>query len=164
MMAKWARRNKVKSLWIVTEVLYATKFLVEGRSGLFGRVSAQVPSGIPGLNAGGDITVQYERDNVVKLEAKRRRQFIIGYRTMRVDFNPDGSVQAVRAPADTGLRGDNDDDPCKRNLKLMEEDIFEVDEEGDNVPIPLLTPTKEELDYLKQTDANYRDLQGSVSS
>lgn len=154
MMAKWARRNKVKSLWIVTDVLYATKFVVKGGRGLFGSVGAQVPSGLPGLNVGGDLTVQYEKDNVVKLEAKRNRQFIIGYRTMRVDYKPDGEVLAVRAPADTGLRGDNDDDPYKRNLKLMEEDIFEVDEEGDKVPIPLLTPTKEELDYLKQTDAN----------
>lgn len=152
MMAKWARRNKVKSLWIVTEVFYATKFVVEGGRGLFGGVGAQVPSGLPGLNVGGDLTVQYEKDTVVKLEAKRNKQFIIGYRTMRVDFNPDGSVRAVK-PVETGLRGDNDDDPYKQNLKLMEEDIFEVDEEGDKVPIPLLTPTKEELDYLKQTDS-----------
>jgi hypothetical protein len=38
----------------------------------------------------------------------------------------------------------------------MEEDIFELDEDGDTVPIPLLTPTKEELDDLKQTVANSR--------
>jgi hypothetical protein len=74
---------------------------------------------------------------------------------MRVDYSPDGTVLAMRPPGDTGLRGD-DDYPYERNLKLMEEDIFELDEDGDTVPIPLLTPTKEELDDLKQTVANSR--------
>lgn len=139
----------------MTEVLYATKFVLKGRTGLLARVNAQIPTGVPGLNAGGDFTVQYVNDNALEMKAKRNKHFIVAYRTMRVDYSPDGTVLAVRAPGDTGLRGD-DDDPYETNLKLMGEDIFEVDEDGDTVPIPLVTLTKEELDNLKQTVADTR--------
>jgi hypothetical protein len=102
----------------VTDVLYATEFIVKGRSGLFARVNAKIPTGVPGLKVGGDFTLKNVHDNAVELKAKRNRHFIIGYRTMRVDYSPDGTVLAVRPPGDTGLHGD-DDYPYERNSKLM---------------------------------------------
>jgi hypothetical protein len=101
----------------VTEVLYATKFIVKGRSRLLARVNAKIPTGVPGLKVGGDFTLTYVNDNAVELTAKRNKQFIIAYKTMRVDYRPDGTVLAVRPPEDTGLHGD-DDYPYERNLKL----------------------------------------------
>ncbi len=97
----------------MTEVLYATEFIVEERSELLARVNAKIPTGV-----GGDFTVKYVNDNALELKDKRNKHFIIAYRTMRVDYSPDGTVLAVRAPGDTGLRGD-DDYPSERNLKLM---------------------------------------------
>lgn len=136
-------RSKVKSLWIVTEVLYATRFTIKvARSGQFDSIEAQVAARVPA-----DVTVNV-KNNVMELKAKRNKQFIVGYRTMRVDYNLDGVLQALRAAEDTGLRGD-DDDPYQINLKLMEEDIFDVDEDGDKVPIPLLMLTKQDLDDLE---------------
>jgi hypothetical protein len=158
------RRSKIKKLWIVTEVLYATKFSVTGRKGLLHKVMAQVPGmGVPGLSVevGGDISVHCVDDSSVVLKAKRNNHFIVGYRTMRVEYNLDGSLHALRESQDTGLRGD-DDDLQKTNLVSMEEDIFEIQEDGDKVPIPLLTPTEQELNDLRFLLANSGDSEGSA--
>lgn len=135
-------RSKVKKLWIVTEVLYATKFTVTGRRGLFGRVMAHATIGTPGVgvDAGGDIGVKCINETTLELKAKRNKQFIVGYRTMRVEFNPDGKPVLMRKAEDGGLRGDDDD-----YLAAMGEDIFEVDEYESKVLIPLITPTEQEL-------------------
>jgi len=82
------------------------------------RVNAKIPTGIPGLKVGGDFTLTYANDNAVEQTAKRNKQFIIAYKTMRVGYSPDGTVLAVRPPGDTGLHGD-DDYPYERNLKLF---------------------------------------------
>lgn len=126
----------------MTEVLYATKFTVTGRRGLFGRVMAHATIGTPGVgvDAGGDIGVKCINETTLELKAKRNKQFIVGYRTMRVEFNPDGKPVLMRKAEDGGLRGDDDD-----YLAAMGEDIFEVDEYESKVLIPLITPTEQEL-------------------
>jgi hypothetical protein len=99
----------------VTEVLYATEFIVEERSALLARGNANIPTGVPGLKVG----LTSVNDNaVLELTAKRNKQFIIAYKIMRVGYSPDGTVLAVRPPEDTGLHGD-DNYPYERNLKLM---------------------------------------------
>lgn len=102
----------------MTEVLYATKFIVEGRSRRLARVNAKIPTGVPGLQVGGDFTLESVNDNALDLKAKPNNHFIIAYRTMRVGYSPEGTVLAVRPPGDTGLHGD-DDYPYERNLKLF---------------------------------------------
>jgi hypothetical protein len=124
----------------VTEVLYATKFTLTGQSRLTDRVMAQDPL----LGAGVDFRIRLVNENTLELKANRNKHFIVGYRTMRVEYNLDGTPVLYRKPEDTGLRGD-DDDPQQLNLVAMEEDMFEDDQDGAKVSIPLLTPAQQEL-------------------
>lgn len=150
----------------MTEVLYATKFTVTGRRGLFNKVKAQASLGAPGLglDAGADIGLHCTDETTLELRAKRNKQFIVGYRTMRVEYNPDGSVVLLRKAEDTGLRGD-DDDPYQLNLAEMGGDIFEVDEvDGGNVLIPLLTPIEQELQDFRSRVADSGDSEAAFAS
>lgn len=61
---------------------------------------------------------------------------------MRVEYDPDGKP-ALRKSEDGGLRGDDDD-----HLTATAEDIFEVNEDGSKVLVPLLRLTKQELHAL----------------
>lgn len=93
---------------------------------------AQAPAvvvGVPGLgvDVGGDFSVRFINDSSIVLKAKRNKHFPVGYQTMRVEYNLDGTLQALRGATDTGLRGDDDESP---HLVLMGDDIFEVDEDG----------------------------------
>jgi hypothetical protein len=136
-------RSKVRKLWIVTEVLYATKFTLTGQSGLSDRVMAQdTLSG-----AGVELGIRRVNANTLELKANRNKHFIVGYRTMRVEYNLDGIPVLYRQPEDAGLRGD-DDDPQQLNLVAMEEDIYEDDQDGEKVSIPLLTPAEHDLNEL----------------
>lgn len=149
--------NRVKKLWIVTEVLYAKKCTIRGSNGYSHEVMAKYSiTGVPGVSVdvGAEIGIHKIDESSVELRARKNKQLIVGYRTMRVDYNPDGSLQALKAPGDTGVRAGDDDDPHQTNLISMEEDIFEVDEDGDEVPIPLLTPTEQEVQALRSVVAD----------
>lgn len=149
----------------MTEVLYATKFTVTGRRGLFNKVKAQASLGAPGLglDAGADIGLHCTDEETLELRAERNKQFIVGYRTMRVEYNPDGSVVLLRKAEDTGLRGD-DDGPYQLNLAEMGGDIFEVDEDRGNVLIPLLTPIEQELQDFRSRVADSGDSEAAFAS
>lgn len=148
-------RSKMKSLWIVTEVLYATKFTLTGRSGLVNRVNVQVSVG----NLSEDLKVRRANDNVVELEAERDKHFIIGYRAMQVDYNSDGTVRAMSAPRGTRLDGHS---PHLTNAVSMKECISEVDEDGAEVSIPLQTSTKHELHNKAHRAMNLNSLEEVV--
>lgn len=138
----WKRDGDVKRLWIATEVLYATEITLKGRKGLFADASAKVPTGAPGLDASAKISVSKSSDREIVVNAARRTRFPVACRIMRVDYSvQECKVVAVRAAGESDLRGD-DDDPRQKNLELMKEDIFEVGEGGESVPIPLLTLTE----------------------
>jgi hypothetical protein len=157
-------RSKFKSLWIVTEVLYARKLAVTVQEGLVNKVmvNASAIAGVPALipSAQAEMGLRFYNNTTLELTAHPDKQFVVGYRTMRVDCYPDGSFKE-REPKDGGLRAEGDD-PFETNLELMEEDMFEEDGDGDKVPIPLLTLTEEELDDLISLAANSsEDSEGS---
>ncbi|KAG0601199.1 hypothetical protein M758_11G091900 [Ceratodon purpureus] len=141
-ISDWSQdhRSKVRKLWIVTEVLYATKFTLTGKSRLSDRVMAKDPTS----QAGVDFGIRRVNEKTLELKANRNKHFIVGYRTMRVEYDLDGNPVLFRKSEDTGLRGD-DDDPKQLNLVAMEEDMFEDDQDGGKVLIPLLTPAEHEL-------------------
>lgn len=166
MSVDWSKESGTKKLWIVTDVLYAKKCTVEGSNGYSHKVMAKYTiTGVPGVgvDVGAEIGIHKIDESSVELRAKKNKQFIVGYRTMRVDYKPDGTLQALKAPGDTGVRAGDDDDPLQTILISMEEDIFEVAEDGDEVPIPLLTPTEQEVQALRSVVADSKE-EGSSST
>jgi hypothetical protein len=116
----------VKSLWIVTEVLYATKFTVTGHSGVSASAKAQVSIGVPGVDAAAAVTIHKTSDGEMTVKAARNSHFIVGYRVMRLDYNiRDGKLVKTRAPEESSVRG-REDAPYQKYLESMKEDIFEV--------------------------------------
>jgi len=84
----------VKSLWIVTGVLYATKFTVTGRSGVLASAKAEVANGVLGAGLNAAVTVRKKNNDAMTVQAARNSHFIVGYRVMRLDYNAhDGLVR-----------------------------------------------------------------------
>ncbi|KAG0608915.1 hypothetical protein M758_8G142800 [Ceratodon purpureus] len=148
----WSKESgSVNSIWIVTGVLYATKLTVGGRDGVFAGVNVKVPmaGGVPGLpNLGAGLNAQKEQDNQLIVKAPRNKSFRVGYRAMRLDYNPDGTPRKTVGLKYAGFRGE-DDDLAQKHLKRMEEELFVVDEDGLVAAIPLPTPSEAELNELE---------------
>lgn len=125
----------------MTEVLYATKLTLTGRRGLFDKVMAHATASAPGVgvDAGADFMIQVTGETRLQLKAKRNKHFIVGYKTMRVEYGPDGQPAKLRSAEEGGLRGDDDD-----RLAEMVEDIFELDEDGIKVFVPLVQNVKQD--------------------
>ena len=145
----------MKSLWIIAEVIYATKITVTGRNGVFASAKAQVVTGVPDVDSKVAVTVEKSSDNIMMVKAARNSHFIVGYRVMRLDYNVrDGKLVKTRVPEESHLRGHDDDDPQLRDLE--KEDVFEVDDEsGELVPIPILALSEKELNELIMNKADH---------
>ncbi|KAG0564869.1 hypothetical protein KC19_8G146500 [Ceratodon purpureus] len=105
--------------------------------------------GVPGLpNLGAGLNAQKEQDNQLIVKAPRNKSFRVGYRAMRLDYNPDGTPRKTVGLKYAGFRGE-DDDLAQKHLKRMEEELFVVDEDGLVAAIPLLTPSEVELNELE---------------
>lgn len=132
--------------------LYATKLSVAGRDGVFAEVSAEVPVGgvVPGVTAkvGAGFKLRKEKDNQLVVQGPRNQHFRVGYRAMRLDYNPDGTPRKSLELTYTGFRGE-DDDLVKQHAKRMEDELFVVDEDRLVTSIPLLIPSEAELNQLE---------------
>lgn len=88
-------------------------------------------------------------------------QLIIGYRYVQAEFALDGKFLGA-IPSDTGVRAG--DDLQERNASAMGSDeLFEDDEHGNKVRIPLLNPTEKELESLEKLITKSME-EGSVSA
>ena len=145
----------MKSLWIIAEVIYATKITVTGQNEVFASAKAQVVTGVPGVDPTVDVAVEKVSNSRMMVKAARNSHFIVGYRVMRLDYNVrDGKLVKTRVPEESNLRGHDDDDSQLRELE--KEDIFEVDDEsGELVPIPILALSEKELNELIMNKADH---------
>lgn len=140
-------------------VLYATKLTVKGDAGLSTGVQVQVPAGVTGIpaNLGAKLTVSSKRDNEFEITAAPgNKPFQVGFRLLKLEFNSEGTqllhVQDNIRWFTTNI-GDNED-RHDFNLRKMEEELFDKDEDGDFEPIPLLTPSEEDLNKLNVATAS----------
>ncbi|CAK9249581.1 unnamed protein product [Sphagnum jensenii] len=142
-------------------VLYATKLTVQGDAGIFTGVQGKVPAGVTGIpaNLGAKLTFSTKRENEFEITAAPgNKPFQVGYRLLKLEFNSEGTqllhVQDnICYKRDTTNIGDNEDSH-DFNLRKMEEELFHKDEDGDFEPIPLLTPSEEDLNKLKVATAS----------
>ncbi len=129
-------------------VLYATKLTVKGGAGLSTGVQAQVPAGVTGIpaNLGAKLTVSSERDNEFEITAAPgNKPFQVGFRLLKLEFDSEGTQLLRVGDMSIFLASENLHD---FNLRKMEEQLFDKDEDGDFEPIPLLTPSEEDLKKL----------------
>jgi hypothetical protein len=131
---------------------------VGGRDGVFAGVKVEAPMAVavPGLpgTVGAGLNVQKLRDNQLVVKAVRRKNFRVGYRAIRLDYNPDGTPRKTVGKEYIGFRG-GDDDLAQQHLKCMKEELFVVGEDGLVETIPLLTPSEAELDEIEATELQH---------
>jgi hypothetical protein len=135
---------------------------VKGDAGLSTGVQVQVPAGVTGIpaNLGAKLTVSSKRDNEFEITAAPgNKPFQVGFRLLKLEFNSEGT-QLLQVQDNIRLRkrattiiGDNED-RHDFNLHKMEEELFDKDEDGDFEPIPLLTPSEEDLNKLNVATAS----------
>lgn len=113
------------------------------------------------VNLGADIGGNAINETLVMARAKRNKQFIVGYRVMKVEIGPDGKPALFRKQEDDGLRAGDDDHLAR--LEAMGEDVFEIDEYGGKVFVPLRTPTEQELLELRTLESDLARLDSGGS-
>jgi hypothetical protein len=150
-------RRSPLAIWIVYSVLYATKLTVKGGAGLSTGVQAQVPAGVTGIpaNLGAKLTVSGERDNEFEITAAPgNKPFQVGFRLLKLVFNSEGTRLLAVGDWSVFLASISPEDRHDFNLRIMQEELFDKDEDGDFEPIPLLTPSEEDLNKLNVATAS----------